>query len=116
VTEITPNQVHINLDVLFKVGNVPSKTNGFPGTQGATVTGIQGMGVKTPRAAAVAAITAGFVGAEHMPNGTILTIGLLSIILAAGMFPAKTRAIGKTIMEDGATPKVHCSMAVATTC
>jgi hypothetical protein len=37
---------------------------------------MQGMGVRTPIAAAVAAATIGFAGDMHMPNGIIFTIGM----------------------------------------
>lgn len=37
---------------------------------------MHGAGVNTPEAADVAEITAGLVGAEHMPNGAMLTVGL----------------------------------------
>lgn len=58
---------------------------GEPGDHGADITGIHGIGVSTPRAAAVADATAGFAGFEHNPNGIIFTNGLLSIIVAAGL-------------------------------
>ena len=79
-----PPQVHIHLEVLFKAGWFLINTFGDPGTQGLGVTGIQGTGVRTPIAAEVAAATAGFVGVVHMMKGIIFSIGLLSIIVAAG--------------------------------
>jgi hypothetical protein len=36
---------------------------------------MQGIGVKTPSAAAVAAATVGFANDVHMPKGIMLTIG-----------------------------------------
>ena len=51
-------------------------TFGAPGTQAGGVAGTHGAGVNTPEAADVAAMTAGFVGAEHIPNGKILVIGI----------------------------------------
>ena len=57
---ITPAQLHMHFDVLFKPGIPRTMTVGEPGTQGAEVTGMQGIGVKTPNAAAVAAATIGF--------------------------------------------------------
>ena len=53
----------------------PTNTVGDPGAQGAAVTGTQGIGVKTPNAAAVAAATCGFAMEVHIPKGMILTIG-----------------------------------------
>ena len=41
-------------------------TAGDPGTQGDVVAGIQGCGVKTPRAAEVAAATCGLLRVVHM--------------------------------------------------
>jgi hypothetical protein len=42
------------------------------------------MGVKTPRAAAVAAATAGLLGEEHTPKDKTFTMGRWSRIDAAG--------------------------------
>jgi hypothetical protein len=47
-----------------------------PGTQGAGVTGTQGIGVKTPSAAAVAAATVGFASDWHIPKGGMFAIGM----------------------------------------
>src|SRR5438270_12945776 len=56
---MTPAQVHMHWNVLFRAGMPPIRTVGEPGAHGAGVTGIQGTGVRIPRAAAVAAATAG---------------------------------------------------------
>jgi hypothetical protein len=45
-----------------------------------------------------------------MPKGNMLTMGLLSIMLAIGI-DVMTRLAGSTISELGAAPKLHCSMA-----
>jgi hypothetical protein len=37
---------------------------------------MQGIGVKTPKAAVVAAATAGLAGLVHMPKGNVFTIGV----------------------------------------
>jgi len=68
------------------------------------------MGVKTPKAAAVADATVGLAKELHIPNGIMLTIGAKSIIVAAGVV-ANTRLTGSTINVDGATPKLHCKLA-----
>jgi len=47
-----------------------------PGAQGALVAGMQGIGVSTPDAAAVAEATVGLARDWHMPNGAIFTMGL----------------------------------------
>jgi hypothetical protein len=83
--EITPPQVHMHWLVSFKAGILPMSTVGEPGTHGAAVAGMHGAGVGTPRAADVAAITAGFEGALHIPNVAMLVKGMKSIMVAAGM-------------------------------
>jgi hypothetical protein len=113
---ITPAHIHIRVEVLSSDGILPSSTVGAPGTQGATVAGMQGIGVSTPIAAAVAAATAGFAGDIHMPNGMILVIGMWSMILASGIWSVITRFVGKTTNELGAIPMVHIIMAPIQTC
>jgi hypothetical protein len=109
--EITPPHMHMSTEVLLRAGAPPTITVGEPGAQGAVVTGTQGTGVRTPRAAAVAAATAGLVGVIHMPKGMTFAIGILSMILAAGMPPAVTRFLGNTTRLLGATPKLHVIIA-----
>lgn len=106
---MTPPQLHINFESFCSAGRPPINTVGEPGAQGAAVAGTQGIGVKTPSAAAVAAATIGFAGQLHMPNGMTLTMGALSIIVAAGA-PDITHDVGSTFKDEGATPKLHCSM------
>ena len=72
---ITPAQMQLSVEVLFKAGALHSRTVGDPGTHGAGVAGMHGMGVSTPKAAAVAAATMGFDGDWHMPNGGIFIMG-----------------------------------------
>ncbi len=76
VIVITPPHAHMHWQVLFNAGMLLISTSGTPGTQGAAVTGTHGMGVSTPKAAAVAAATAGLLGVVHMPNGGMLAIGM----------------------------------------
>jgi hypothetical protein len=76
---------------------------------------MQGIGVRTPIAAAVAAATVGFAGELHIPKGKIFTIGLLSIIFASGV-PVNTLLEGSTINVAGAAPKLHCNIAPIQTC
>jgi len=97
-------------------GIPPIITAGTPGTQGAVVAGMQGIGVNTPNAAAVAVATVGLATLEHTPNGGMFTMGTLSMIFAAGTPPAITRLIGKTCSVAGAAPKLHCSSAPLVTC
>ena len=103
---MTPPQLHINFELFCSAGWPPINTVGEPGAQGAAVAGMQGIGVNTPSAAAVAAATVGFAGQLHMPNGMTLTMGALSMIVAAGA-PAMTHGVGSTFKDEGATPKLH---------
>jgi hypothetical protein len=73
------------------------------------------MGVSTPSAADVAEITCGLDGELHIPNGSMFTKGTLSMMVAAGV-PVKTRFVGSTASEEGATPKLHCIIAPIQTC
>ena len=116
VMEMTPAHVHMHLLVSFRAGMLAISAVGEPGTHGAAVTGTHGTGVGTPKAADVAAIKAGFVGALHIPKGRMFTIGLKSMMFAAGLPSTITRLAGRTISDDGATPKLHCIIAPMTTC
>jgi hypothetical protein len=71
-----PAHVHRSLQLFVSVGIDPVKTVGAPGIQGATVIGTHGIGVKTPKAAAVAAMTVGLLGLEHIPKVGIFDIGM----------------------------------------
>ena len=55
---------------------LPNKTVGAPGSHGEAVAGMQGIGVNTPSAAAVAAATIGLAMLMHVPNGMTLTSGM----------------------------------------
>ena len=107
IIEIDPPKAQIAFEELFNAGLLPIMTVGDPGTHGPGTLGMQGIGVNTPIAAAVAAATCGFAIDMHMPNGAMLTIGLLSMIVAAAGPPALTIPTGKTFNADGAAPNVH---------
>ncbi len=111
---ITPPHMQLHVDVLFSIGIPPSVTVGEPGTHGATVFGMHGMGVSTPNAAAVAEATTGLLGVMHIPNGMMFTIGLLSMMFAAICLPHCTRFTGSTDSTEGATPNEHINCAVIT--
>ncbi len=98
--------MHIKVDVLFKAGALQSNTVGAPTIHGAAVAGMQGMGVKTPEAAAVAPATAGLDSDWHMPNGRMFNIGTLSNMFAAIILLVIT-VLGVGMSVLGATPKVH---------
>ncbi len=110
---ITPPQAQVHMEVLFKAGMPPIIHVGEPGVQGA-VTGIQGIGVRTPSAAAVAAATVGLAMDIHIPKVGMLTIGAQSMIVAAGA-PAIVLLVGRTLSVEGAMPKVHIIMAPVVT-
>jgi hypothetical protein len=61
--------------VLSKAGLFPIMMVGFPGIHGEEVTGMQGMGVSTPKAAEVADATIGFANELHVPKGMIFKRG-----------------------------------------
>ncbi len=94
---ITPPTVHINLELLLRAGVLPIKTVGEPGVHGAVIAGTQGC--DTPADAAVFN--------WHVPNGLILTVGLLSIIVAADWFEIITLLAGDTSSVPGADPETH---------
>jgi hypothetical protein len=114
VTWMTPAQAQIQVDPLTSAGLPPISFVGANGTQ-AWVTGIQGIGVNTPSAAAVAAMTVGLDGLLHIPKGGMFTIGAASWMVAAGRFSMFTRPIGSTFSVLGAAPKEQESIAPATT-
>src|SRR5262245_35253134 len=96
----------MHLEVLLSAGMPPIMQPIEPGVQGAGVTGTQGIGVKTPSAAAVADATAGLATDMHMPNGGMLVMGTWSMMLAAGVV-ALTLFTGNTLSAEGAIPYVH---------
>lgn len=108
---ITPPQLHMHLHVLFTAGFPPTRTVGEPGAHGAAGTGIHGIGVRTPSAAAVAAATCGFAKEVHIPKGIMFIIGILSVMQAGGALLHKILLVGRTFSTDGAIPKLHISCA-----
>ena len=77
---------------------------------------MHGCGVKTPKAAVVAAATCGLARLLHMPNDIMFAMGIWSMIFAAGTDSPLTRLTGVTIKLLGATPMLHVSIAPMTTC
>ncbi len=82
-------------------------TVGAPTIQGAMVTGMQGMGVKTPKAAMVAARTMGLAILVQEAKGLMFTNGLKSMMLAMGPPAPITRLVGRTVKTEGAIPNEH---------
>jgi len=106
---ITPPQLHIAVDASVNAGFPPTVVVGWPGVHGAAVAGMQGIGVRTPSAAEVAAATCGLESDMHTPNGGMFIIGLLSMIVAIGMFAAVT-VPGVASRLEGAAPNEHFIM------
>ena len=67
--EIEPAYAHMPLQSEARQGLPPMRTLGLVGIHAPAGCGIQGCGVRTPKAAAVAAATCGFAMDEHIPNG-----------------------------------------------
>jgi len=73
---------------------------------------MQGMGVRCPWCAAVAAATTGFANERHLPKGAIFTMDLWSEIFAIGLPLRNTVRDGKTVNLDFLSPNVHDMSAV----
>ena len=114
LTEMTPPQVHMQVDVWFSATLFSIMIVGEPGDQGEVVTGTQGTGVSTPCAAAVAAATIGLDGVMQTPKGGMLVMGTKSMIVPAGMFAHMTFMVVDANV-DGAAPKVQAMDAPVTT-
>jgi hypothetical protein len=103
----------MHLDVLLSAGIPPIMHVAEPGAHG-MVTGTHGIGVNTPKAAAVAEATVGLAMEVHMPKVGMLVIGILSMMVAAGVGDM-VLLVGRTTREAGATPKEHIITAPAVT-
>jgi hypothetical protein len=108
---IAPPHVHRHFDTLSSAGILAIMTVGAPGTHGAIVIGMHGMGVGTPIAAAVAAMTIGLAIELQTPNGMMFTIGMWSMMFAAGGPSHRTLFFGSTTRLDGAAPNVQVIIA-----
>ena len=75
-------------------------TVGDPGAQGETVLGMQGWGVRTPSAAAVAAATCGLARLVHIPKVGMFSNGAKSMMVAA--FDPPTVIVGLVVATSGA--------------
>jgi hypothetical protein len=102
--------MQFKMEESFSAGKFAMVTVGEPGAQGATVFGTHGMGVSTPKAAAVAEATTGLAKDWHIPKGIMFAIGLKSIMFAIGM-EVTVLFCGVTCIVPGAIPKLHCSIA-----
>jgi hypothetical protein len=76
---------------------------------------MQGCGVRTPKAAAVAAATVGFDTVVHMPQGVTEDMGATSVTVAAGLPDIITAACDVTFNVPGDVPNTHMYVAPVTT-
>jgi hypothetical protein len=97
----------MHFEVASSAGKFLTSTFAAPGVHG-VVTGMQGIGVSTPSAAAVAAATIGLAGDMHIPNVGTLVSGAQSMMFAAGG-PCAVVVGTTTKSADGAAPIVHVS-------
>ena len=111
VMEMTPPKAHVQVAGTVRAGFPPMKVVADPGVQGPAVTGVHGIGVSTPSAAAVALATVGFDRLEHIPNGGMPAIGMFSRIVAAGMFSMTTVWFCRTESVEGAAPQLQVIIA-----
>lgn len=112
---MTPAHMHMQLQALCRAGTPPMVVIAAPGVHGEVVAGMQGCGVSTPNAAAVAAATSGFAGLRHMPNDAMFSIGAKSMMVAAGISEHITPGAGSTVSVEGAAPKLQARTAPETT-
>ncbi len=75
---IWPAYEHMSLQSWVKQGFPFISTFGFVGIHVPAGAGVQGWGVSTPRAAAVADATVGFASEVHMPKGPTFDMGAQS--------------------------------------
>ena len=82
-------------------------TVGFVGIQMPAGVGMQGPGVKMPKAAAVNAAVVGLARLTQTPNGAIFKKGIVSIHVPMGPAVPITIDVGKNVKAPGATPNEH---------
>ena len=102
--------MHISLQLSIKAG-IMLTFSCPPGVHGAVRAGTHGIGVSAPIAAAVAEATVGLASDWHMPNGAMLTIGLLSMMFAMGLLSIIGRIGSMMVSGVGAFPNEHFSCA-----
>src|SRR5690242_14645753 len=112
---MTPPQAQLQTEQSSSAGMSSILVRTAPGAQGAGVFGMQGCGVSTPSATAVAAATCGLDGVMHMPKGMMLSIGTWSWIVADQAPSSRVRFVGNTPSRDGDVPNEHVSCAPSTT-
>jgi len=76
---------------------------------------MQGCGVRTPIAAAVAAATVGLARLLHIPHGDMLTMGAASVMTSIGLPSASTVILFVDVRFPGVVPKLHMHIAPVVT-
>lgn len=99
---------------MVRAGIPPSITFGEPGAHIPAGTGVHGMGVKDPIAAAVAAATAGFAILQQTPKGIMLAKGATEATVPGGVGLITTGG-GINTSAEGAAPMVHTACDPTTT-
>ena len=107
-----PPYEHISLQSCVRQGFPPIMMAGFVGIHVPAGTGVQGWGVRTPKAAVVAAATVGLASDVHRPKGPTFVMGAQSCIVAAGFPSVSTTDCDVTFMGAGAVPKVQRRLAL----
>lgn len=87
--EIVPPKAHMRVALDARPGEPPT-IGVLAHIQRPAGEGIQGIGVRTPRAAAVAEATWGFAIDLHIPQGVTLLMGATSLMVSAGLPPKHT--------------------------
>ena len=82
---ITPPQAQTQTEFSLTNGTPVEPAVIEPGAQGETMTGMQGIGVSTPSAAAVAAVTSGLRMLSHSPKEVMLASATIMSIHRTGM-------------------------------
>src|SRR5262245_63116500 len=107
VTVMTPPHTHMHVLPDVTAGWPPISVRVATGIHGPAGFGTHGIGVSTPRAAAVAEATDGLANEVHIPKGGMLVTGTISMMFAAGLPSIITRLFGSTFNDDGVTPRLH---------
>jgi hypothetical protein len=106
-----PPQAHVQVLSAVSSGKPRFRAIGAPGAQGDVSAGMQGCGVGTPPAAAVAARTIGLAGDMHSPKVLMFDVGTKSATVAKGAPLTLPGAAGATTSAHVAAPILHVSVA-----
>ena len=111
---MAPAKLQFRIQGSVSSGIPPKTAVGDPGAQGPAGVGVQGMGVRTPIAAAVAPATAGLARLSQTPKGRTFKKGVIFMIVPICV-PPNTMGEGRNIREAGAAPMEQADMAPDTT-